>query len=52
MRITAALSRLFLLIFLLTSSSAWAAEIHGRSSTQLLWFISDFNSDRQVGLLP
>lgn len=48
MRITAALPRLFLLIFLLTSSSAWAAEIHGRSSTQLLWFISDFNSDRQI----
>lgn len=44
------LPRLLLIISLLTASSSWAADIHGRSSTQLLWFISDFNSERQVEL--
>lgn len=47
---TKGLLRLLLLASLLTASTTWAAEIHGRSSTQLLWFISDFNSERQVEL--
>jgi hypothetical protein len=44
------LLRLLLCMSLLTATSSWAAEIHGRSSTQLLWFINDFNSGRQVEL--
>ena len=46
---TKGLIRLLLLSFLLTASTAWSAELHGKSSTQLLWF-SDFNSGRQVDL--
>ena len=38
-----------LLASLLTSTNVWSAEIHGRSSTQLLWF-NDFYNGRQVEL--
>ena len=44
------LLRSLLLLFLLTASTAWGAEISGRSSTQMLWFNSDFNDQRQVEL--
>ena len=37
------LSRILLAVLLLTASTAWSAEIHGRSSTQLLWFNDFFN---------
>lgn len=37
-------------LFLLTATSGWCADLHGRSSTQLLWFINDFNNRRQVEL--
>ncbi|WP_298432682.1 hypothetical protein [Geobacter sp.] len=43
-------TRLLLLASALTASSGWAAEIHGRSSTQLLWFNNYFNNKRQVEL--
>lgn len=43
------LSSMLLLLSLLTVSTAWSAEIHGRSSTQMLWF-DDFNDGRQVEL--
>ncbi len=33
---------------LLTSSPSWAAEIHGRSSTQFLWFNDIFNNREQT----
>ena len=36
-------------LFLLTGSTAWSAEIHGRSSTQLLWF-NDFYNGRTTEL--
>jgi len=32
---------------LLITASAWSAEIHGRSSTQLLWFNNEFIDERQ-----
>lgn len=32
---------------LLITASAWSAEIHGRSSTQLLWFNNEFINERQ-----
>lgn len=37
-------------MMLLTATSGWAADIHGRSSTQLTWFNNDFNEGRQVEL--
>lgn len=43
------LIRTLLLLSLLSGSAAWSAEIHGRSSTQLLWF-NDFINGRQVEL--
>jgi hypothetical protein len=43
-------SHLLLPLLLLTAASSWAAEIHGRSSTQLTWFNNDFNEGRQVEL--
>ncbi len=43
-------TRLLLLGSMLTASSGWAAEIHGRSSTQLSWFNNYFNEQRQVEL--
>ncbi|ACM20042.1 outer membrane channel, putative [Geotalea daltonii FRC-32] len=36
-----------LLVFLLSGTNGWAAEIHGRSSTQVLWF-NDFYNGRQI----
>jgi hypothetical protein len=42
---------LLLLITLLSAATSWAAEIHGRSSTQVLWFNNVLlNDDRQVEL--
>lgn len=41
--------RLLLYVFLLSATSGWAADIHGKSSTQLLWF-NDFNNGRQIEL--
>ncbi len=38
------------LILLLAAAPGWAAEIHGRSSTQLTWFNNEFNDGRQVEL--
>lgn len=38
-----------LLIGLLTASNGWSAELHGRSSTQMLWF-NDFYNGRQMEL--
>ena len=35
---------------LFSAVSAWSAEFHGRSSTQLLWFNSIFNDQKQVEL--
>ena len=46
---TKRLLRLLLSLFLLTASTAWGAEIHGRSSSQLLWF-NDFYNGRQIEL--
>lgn len=43
-------TRLLLLGSVLTASTAWSAEIHGRSSTQLLWFNNYFTDQRQVEL--
>jgi hypothetical protein len=36
-------------VILLTASTGWSAEIHGKSSTQLLWF-NDFFNGRQTEL--
>lgn len=33
---------------LLSAASAWSAELHGRSSTQLHWFNNYFNDRRQI----
>jgi len=44
------LLRLLLCMSLLSASTSWAAEIHGRSSTQFLWFNSVFNNERQMEL--
>lgn len=41
--------RLLLFVFLLSATSGWAADIHGKSSTQLLWF-NDFYNGRQIEL--
>ncbi len=38
------------LILLLAAAPGWAAEIHGRSSTQLTWFNNEFNDGHQVEL--
>jgi hypothetical protein len=35
---------------LFSAVSAWSAEFHGRSSSQLLWFNSIFNDQKQVDL--
>lgn len=41
--------RFLLFVFLLSATSGWAADIHGKSSTQLLWF-NDFYNGRQIEL--
>jgi hypothetical protein len=41
------ISSLLLIISLLTASTAWSVEIHGRSSTQFLWFNNIFNTRTQ-----
>src|SRR5512136_541582 len=41
------LSRILLAVFVLTASSAWSADIHGRSSTQFLWFNDIFTNKTQ-----
>ncbi len=43
-------TRLLLLAGVLSASSGFAAEIHGRSSTQLSWFNNYFNDQKQVEL--
>jgi hypothetical protein len=43
------LLRTLLLLSLLTGSTVWGAEMHGRSSTQLLWF-NDFFAGRTTEL--
>lgn len=43
-------TRLLLLAGVLSSTSGFAAEIHGRSSTQLSWFNNYYNDQRQVEL--
>ena len=35
-------------IMLLSSSAAWSAEVHGRSSTQFTWFNDIFNNKKQA----
>ncbi|GFE57802.1 hypothetical protein [Geobacter sp. AOG1] len=40
-------TRMCLLGSLLVSTTAWSAEIHGRSSTQLLWFNNELIEQRQ-----
>jgi hypothetical protein len=35
---------------LLSSTAAWSAEIHGRSSTQFLWFNDIFTNNKQIEL--
>ena len=40
--------RMILFLPLLTVSTAWSAEIHGRSSTQVLWFNNLFNDQKQT----
>jgi hypothetical protein len=42
--------RLLLFASLLLPLPSWAVEIHGRSSTQFLSFINDFNNRRQVDI--
>jgi hypothetical protein len=41
------LLRMLLCTVLLSATTAWAAEIHGRSSTQFLWFNNIFNDQKQ-----
>ena len=43
------LLRLLLFVSLLSATSVWGADIHGSSSTQLLWF-NDFYNGRQIEL--
>src|SRR6185369_4988656 len=47
-----ALKRLFCLLvsstMLLASTSAWSADVHGRSSTQFLWFNNVFTEKKQA----
>ena len=40
--------RMLACIPLLTASTAWSAEVHGRSSTQFLWFTNIFNDRKQA----
>ncbi|MBC8017298.1 MAG: hypothetical protein H7X83_02110 [Verrucomicrobia bacterium] len=40
--------RMLACIPLLTASTAWSAEVHGRSSTQFLWFTNIFNDKKQA----
>lgn len=40
--------RLLLCMSLLTATSGWAAEIHGRSSTQYLWFNDYWTGNKQA----
>ena len=42
--------RLLLLLAILMPLPSWALDIHGRSSTQILSFINDFNNRRQVDI--
>ncbi len=42
--------RLLLFMALLMPLPSWAVDIHGRSSTQVLSFINDFNNRRQVDI--
>jgi hypothetical protein len=44
------LLRTLLCIVLLSANTAWSAEIHGRSSTQYLWFNNLFNDQKQTEL--
>lgn len=44
-------SKKFLLaVFMLTATNGWCAELHGRSSTQLMFFDNEFYLGRQVEL--
>jgi len=42
--------RLLLLMALFAPLQSWAVDIHGRSSTQILSFINDFNNGREVDI--
>ena len=42
--------RILACIPLLAASTAWSAEVHGRSSTQFLWFTNVFNDKEQAEL--
>ena len=42
------LLRTLLCTVLLSATTAWAAEIHGRSSTQFVWFNNLFNDRKQT----
>ena len=42
--------RLLLFLVLLVPLQSWAVDIHGRSSTQILSFINDFNNGREVDI--
>jgi predicted porin len=42
------LLRTLLCAYLLSATTAWAAEIHGRSSTQFTWFNNLFNDEKQT----
>src|ERR1017187_9123873 len=42
------LFRLFLCLSLLAATSSWAAEIHGRSSTQYQWFTDYVTGNKQA----
>lgn len=44
------LTHILLLAGVLSASTGFAAQIHGRSSTQLIWF-NDFYTGRQVELV-
>jgi hypothetical protein len=46
---TRVLSNLLIVVILLIASTSWSAEIHGKSSTQLLWF-NDYYNGRQTEL--
>lgn len=35
---------------LLSSAAAWSADVHGRSSTQVIWFNNPFSENKQVEL--
>ena len=44
------LLRTLLCMALLSATTAWAAEIHGRSSTQFVWFDNVFNDSSQTDI--